>query len=154
MSPRAACRLETLGFEQVYDYVPGKADWLARNFPREGENSNEKRVGDLARDDVATAALTERIAEIRRRVEGSPYGFGFVLSNGGTLLGRLRKAALEGDPEAAAEAVMEPGPSTVRADTALDELLGRLRKRKLKTAVVTTPEGKLLGVVRRDDLEE
>ncbi len=153
MSPRAACRLETLGFEQVYDYVPGKADWLARNFPREGDKANEKRAGDLARDDVATAALNERVAEIRPRVEASPYGFGFVVSSGGTLLGRLRRSALEDDPEATAESAMEPGPSTVRADTPLDELLERLRKRNLKTAVVTTPEGKLLGVVRRDDLE-
>ena len=30
MSPRAACRLELLGFTQVYDYVLGKADWLAQ----------------------------------------------------------------------------------------------------------------------------
>jgi 3-mercaptopyruvate sulfurtransferase SseA len=29
MSPRAAWRLKTLGFERVYDYVGGKADWLA-----------------------------------------------------------------------------------------------------------------------------
>jgi hypothetical protein len=36
MSPRAACRLDTLGFEHVYDYMPGKVDWLARNLPVEG----------------------------------------------------------------------------------------------------------------------
>jgi hypothetical protein len=27
MSPRAACRLDTLGFEHVYDYLTGKFDW-------------------------------------------------------------------------------------------------------------------------------
>jgi rhodanese-related sulfurtransferase len=37
MSPRAACRLDTLGFEHVYDYMPGKFDCLARGLPREGE---------------------------------------------------------------------------------------------------------------------
>ncbi len=32
MSPRAACRLETLGFAQVFDYTAGKAEWLAYGF--------------------------------------------------------------------------------------------------------------------------
>jgi CBS domain-containing protein len=153
MSPRAACRLETLGFEHVFDYVPGKADWLVRGLPRKGEKASERRAGDLARDDAATARLEERIGEIRPRVEASPYGFGFVVSDGGVLLGRLRKAVLEGDPEAAAGDVMEPGPSTVRAGTPIDPLRDRLDQRGLKTAVVTTPEGKLIGVVRRSDLD-
>jgi len=29
MSPRAASRLESLGFRDVYDYAAGKADWFA-----------------------------------------------------------------------------------------------------------------------------
>jgi CBS-domain-containing membrane protein len=49
---------------------------------------------------------------------------------------------------------MEPGPSTIRADTALEGLRKRLEERGLKTAVVTTPEGKLLGVVRLSDLPQ
>ncbi len=36
MSPRAAWRLESLGFTRVYDYVAGKVDWFAAGFPREG----------------------------------------------------------------------------------------------------------------------
>jgi len=35
----------------------------------------------------------------------------------GTLLGRLRKAALDEDSQAVAEHIMEPGASTVRAPT-------------------------------------
>lgn len=153
MSPRAACRLATIGFTEVYDYVGGKVDWLARGLPREGEKAAEPRAVDSARDDVVTAQLSERIGDVRARVEASPYGFAFVVSNGGVLLGRLRRAALDGDPQATAEQAMEPGPSTVRADTPPAKLLERLRSRGLKTAVVTTPEGKLLGVVRREDLE-
>ena len=152
MSPRAACRLAALGFEEVYDYVPGKADWLARGLPREGAKAGERRAGDLARNDAVTRALDERIADIRAGVEGSPYGFAFVTSPGGTLLGRLGRAALEAAPDATAEELMEPGPATVRADTALAELRDRLDRRDLRTAAVTTPEGVLIGVVRRDDL--
>lgn len=152
MSPRAACRLEALGFEHVYDYVAGKLDWLARGLPREGDKATERRAVDVARDDVVTARADERIGDVRARVEASPYKFGLVVSEGGALFGRLRKAALEGDPAARAEDVMEPGPSTVRADTPLDKLRDRLDKRGFKTAVVTTPDGVLLGVVHRDDL--
>src|SRR6266540_5214701 len=45
MSPRAASLLETLGFEQVYDYVAGKADWGAAGLPLAGRNGRETRAG-------------------------------------------------------------------------------------------------------------
>jgi Mg/Co/Ni transporter MgtE len=106
------------------------------------------------RHDVVTCRLEERVTEVRERVSASPYGFAFVTSPHGVLLGRLRRAALEGDGPRSAEEVMEPGPSTVRPDTAAGELRERLEKRDLKTAVVTSPEGILLGVVRAADLPE
>ncbi len=152
MSPRAACRLETLGFERVFDYVEGKADWLARGLPTEGERAGERRVGHLARRDVATCRVSERVGDVRPRVEASPYSFALVVADGDILLGRLRRAALEGDPDRRAEEVMEPGPSTVRLDTALDALAERLDRLGLKTVVVSTPDGALVGVVRREEL--
>src|SRR5919198_854297 len=48
MSPRAAARLEQLGFRQVYDYVPGKADWLAAGLQREGQAAGVPLAGDVA----------------------------------------------------------------------------------------------------------
>ena len=154
MSPRAACRLEALGFAEVYDYVSGKADWLARGLPREGDNAGEPRAVDLLVDDVVACALAEPIADIRERVAESRYGFAFVVSPNRVMLGRLRRAALEGDPHLVAEEVMEPGPSTIRADSQLEPLAERMRRRDLTALPVTTPEGELLGVVRRDDLEQ
>jgi CBS domain-containing protein len=152
MSPRAACRLDTLGFEHVYDYVTGKFDWLARGLPREGEKAGEPRAVDFAGQDVVTCGLHDPVGEVRERVEASPYGFAFVVSADGVLLGRVRRAALESDPQASAETVMERGPSTVRADTVPARLRERLERRNLRTAVITDPDGRLLGVVRRDDL--
>jgi CBS-domain-containing membrane protein len=67
--------------------------------------------------------------------------------------GRRRKAVLDADPSARAEHVMEAGPSTVRPDRPLAELAERLRRRGLHTAIVTTPDGRLLGVVQRGDME-
>src|SRR5712691_4531568 len=127
MSPRAACRLETLGFRRVYDYVPGKVDWLAHNLPLEGAGAPEPTAGALARDDVATAGLEEPVGAVRQRVTQTPYGFALVTSPGGVVLGRLRRAALEGDPAAPAGSVMEAGPATIRPHTALRPLVERLR---------------------------
>src|SRR5919204_3411425 len=109
MSPRAACRLETLGFERVYDYVPGKADWLGRGLPTEGTLASQPTAGSLAHDDVVTCRLDEPVVSVRSRVEESPYGFALVLSETGVLLGRIRRSALGDDAEAHAEAMMEPG---------------------------------------------
>ncbi len=69
------------------------------------------------------------------------------------LLGRLRRSDLDCDPNLRAEEVMEAGPSTVRPDLAPAALAKRLDKRGLRWAVVTDPEGRLFGIVSRDDLE-
>ncbi len=153
MSPRAACRLATLGFEHLYDYMSGKVDWMAHGLPMEGEKAADPRVIDVARRDVVTCRLDDKVADVRDRVVASPYGFAFVTTADGILLGRLRKGALDGDPHLRASAVMEPGPSTTRPDLAPAKSLEKLRKADLKTAVLTDPEGRLLGIVMRKDLD-
>jgi Mg/Co/Ni transporter MgtE len=153
MSPRAACRLETLGFEHVHDYIPGKADWLAHNLPVE-RDTELITAGQLARNDVVTCGLADHVGDVALRIAASPYGFALVLSRTGVLLGRLRSSALDAPPDTPAEQLMESGPSTVRPDTPADQLAHRLRDRDLNSAIVTTPEGQLIGVARRHDLEQ
>jgi CBS domain-containing protein len=109
-------------------------------------------VWKIAKDDVVTCSLSDTVGEVRERILASPYGFGFVVADDGCVLGRMRKSELDCDPMLTAEQVMEPGPSTVRADLSPDELRERLDKRDLRYAVVTTPDGKLIGVVGRSDL--
>jgi CBS domain-containing protein len=134
--------------------VPGKVDWLARDLPTEGERADEKRVGAYARDDVVTCGLDADVGEVREQIEASPYGFALVVGAEGTLLGRLRRSSIEDGTSATAEELMSPGPSTVRPDMAVDELCRKLDERELKTAIVSTPEGRLIGVVRRSALDE
>ena len=100
-----------------------------------------------------TCRLDDTIGSVRPRVEASPYGFAFVTSADGVLFGRLRKAMLDGDPERLAGDVMEPGPTTSRPDLEPAKLLAKLQKGDFKTAVLSDPEGRLLGVVRCADLE-
>ncbi len=99
-----------------------------------------------------TCGLDAAVEAVRDRIEASPYGFALVVARDGTLLGRLPRSAIEEAGTGTAESVMSPGPSTVRPDMAVDELRERLDRRSLKTAVVSTPEGRLIGVVRRSAL--
>jgi Mg/Co/Ni transporter MgtE len=122
-------------------------------LPTEGAEADTPRVGPLARDDVITLGLDDPVAGLADRVRASPYGFALVVLPDRTILGRLRLSKLEkADPDATAEEVMDPGPSTVRPDTAVEELRGRLDDKELKTSLVSTPEGRLIGVVSRDQL--
>ena len=58
MSPRAAWRLEATGFGPVYDYMEGKADWLAADLPFEG---TAQLAGMFTRRGVATVAEGTRL---------------------------------------------------------------------------------------------
>lgn len=153
MSPRAARWLEELGFEQVYDYAAGKVEWLAYGLPTEGSRADVLRARDLLREDVVTARPDDRLAGVRERVAGSPYGYALVTLADGTLVGRVRRETLERDGDELARRAMSPGPSTVRADSEVRALVERLRERDLRTAVVSGPDGRLLGVLHRADGE-
>lgn len=151
MSPRAACRLATLGFTNVYDYAAGKVDWLANGLPAEGAHADRPTAGTLARRHVPTCALDASVAEALGAIADSPYGFALVISPEGVLLGRVRRSALEPKPgDGSIEPILEPGPSTIRPHLTVEELRHRLEGSDVRTLVVTGPDGTLLGIVRRD----
>jgi hypothetical protein len=105
------------------------------------------------RDDVVTCQLDDRVGEVRKQIAASAFRFALVTSPGRVVLGRLRESALDCDPNLRAEEVMEAGPWTVRPHKPPREVAARLAEKGLKFAIVTTPEGRLLGVARRPDLE-
>ena len=107
----------------------------------------------MAHHDVVTCRLDDRVGDVRERIAASPYGFALVTTPGGVLLGRVRGSVLDCDPQLRAEDVMEAGPSTIRPDRTAADSVSRLTKRELKFAVVTDPEGRLLGVASRAELE-
>ena len=154
MSPRAACRLESLGFTQVYDYVTGLTDWTANGLPTEGPLADIPAARDAVRRETPTCLLTERLGDVRERVEAAGERVCIVTSEGGIVLGRLRGDAWDAGSEALVESVMEPGPTTVRPDELLEELTERMRSRGVGTMLVTTSTGKLIGVLYRKDAEE
>ena len=153
MSPRAACRLSTLGFRQVNDYVAGKVDWLARNLPVDGTGADTPTIGRHLRHDVVTAAPRDTVGEVRARVTRTAYGFALVTSTEGILLGRLRGTPLAAaGPATAVVEVMEPGPSTLRPHEPAADVRSRLQNTDRSYAIVTDPDGRLLGTVHPPDL--
>src|SRR3989442_15510191 len=98
MSPRAASRLESLGFREIYDYAAGKADWFAAGLPMEGEVAHQVFIGQLARRDAPSCRLGDRVGEVRERVEASGWDQAGVLDAKRVLLGWLGQDALRADP--------------------------------------------------------
>ncbi len=153
MSARAAWRLESLGFARVYRFVAGKANWLAFGLPSEGKDAGAPRAADVVRRDVPTCRLTDRLDAARERALTHGWDECLVLNDERIVLGRLRFARIEAPPETAVEQIMEPGPTTIRPDEPLSKLARRLEEKQVDRIVVATPDGRLVGVVDRRDVE-
>ena len=153
MSPRAAWRLETLGFSEVYDYTAGEADWFASGLPMEGANAAFPYVGEVARRDIPRCTLRERIGDVQQRVQAAGWDRSVVVNEHEIVLGLLRERELAGDPAGTIEAVMRSGPATYRPDTVVRAAVEQLAKRKVSGVLVTRSDGTLLGWLRRDDAE-
>ena len=154
MSPRAAWRLESIGFEQVYDYVAGKADWGSAGLSLEGAEGSDTRAGAHVRTDVPNCRLDDRLEEVCERLDESGWDTCFVLSEGGVVLGRIGRRAIRGREDVTAEEAMTPGPSTIRPSARLREIVERMRRQNLTNLPVTTSEGRLVGLLTRRDAEQ
>ena len=152
MSPRAAWRLESLGFTAVYDFAAGKAAWLAAGLPIKGSDAAIPRAGEHARKDVPTCHLDEPITTVRERVRATGWDTCIVINQRRIVLGRLGRAALASDDDQTIEQAMSNGPSTIRPDTPLATIVERLREKNLTSALVTTLEGELVGLLLAENL--
>jgi CBS domain-containing protein len=153
MSPRAAWRLERLGFTQAYDFVPGKMAWLAMGWPREGSAAKVPNAGEVARRGTPTCALDDKVGDVREMVLAVGRHVCIVVNDAGIVEGRLRGRALEETPAATAEEAMELGPTTIRPSEPLEPLVERMRRRGVRTIVVSDLKGRLVGILYREDAE-
>lgn len=144
MSPRAAWRLERLGFGPVYDYAAGKVDWMAAGLPTVRADTSERRALDAADRDPPTCRPDNRLADVADMHARSVV----VVNDRGIVLGRVNPGRVEAADSTPVEDVMEPGPATVRAHEPLAPLLERMGHRGVDEVIVTTPQGELLGVIQ------
>lgn len=153
MSPRAAARLATLGFGDVYDYVAGKADWGSAGLPLEGANGSETHAGAYVRTDVPRCGLGESLQAVRQRVTEAGFDTCFVVEENQVVLGRIGRRVLASDTDVLVGEVMAEGPSTVRPSARLSELVERMNRQDLSGLPVTTSDGRLTGLLTRADAE-
>ncbi len=151
MSPRAAARLVTLGFQEVYDYEGGKLDWLGAGLPREGEDAGKLTVGDVARPNIPTAHLGDGAYSVLKLMARGDWPQAVVVDEAGVLLGRLRKSRLSEAPNDLVEVLMDEGPSTARANEDLSETTKGMVEGGVNFLLVSTPEGFPLGLLFRED---
>jgi len=142
-----------MGFTEVYDYEHGKRDWGSFGLPREGTITLEPTAGDAARRDVPTCGLEDDLGVVRERVRAAGWDTCIVVNAMDVVLGRLGRSALRGDDAASVEDAMTEGPSTVRPSIGVSALLDRMRSKGLTSFLITTSDGRLVGLVLRDELE-
>lgn len=151
MSARAAWRLESLEFGEVHDYVAGKLDWMAAGLPTEGTNTTRPRAGEVARKDVPTCGLKERLGSVRDRVRRLGWDAVVVVNEERVVMGLLRSKELESDSDLLIEQAMRPGPSTFRPFVRIEEMAHCMVEHKLESTPITTSDGRLVGLLLRSD---
>ena len=140
-------RLERFGYD-TYDYTLGKADWIAAGCPTVRSGTPEPRAVDALDTDVVTCGPGDVVGAVASQTGTDVC---VVINEHRIVLGRLGAEELRAPPDTPVEAVMQPGPGTVRAHEPLDALLRRMVDHHIPVLIVTTPEGRLLGLVHGAD---
>lgn len=99
-------------------------------LPFEGEKGAETRVGGVARTDTPTCSLDQ----------AAGAGDFCVVVEDGVVLGVVDAGE------------MKPGPSTFRPSVPREELAGWLDEHDQRRTLISTLDGRLVGVVYREDL--
>jgi Mg/Co/Ni transporter MgtE len=124
---------------------------VAAGLPTEGKLARLPRAGDVARKDVPTCWVDERLGDVQDRVRAAGWDACVVVNEERIVFGLLRSAELKGDPDARIEAVMRPGPSTFRPHVGIEEMAEHMLEHDQVNVPITTLEGRLVGLLWRED---
>jgi len=100
---------------------------------------------------VPTCSLQDRLGEVRDRVRKNGWEVCVVVNEERIVLGLLRSRELDGDGVQTIERSMRPGPSTFRPNVPIQEMAEYMVEHDLPSSPITTSEGRLVGVLLRDD---
>src|ERR1043166_9023071 len=115
LSARAAWRLESMGFQEVYRYTPGKADWLAAGWETDGLQAKKTRIREMIHKDVQTCSMRERLEDVKSRRRPNE-DMCVVVNDRNIVLGVIQGEAWDANPLSRVVDVMQPGPRTIRPD--------------------------------------
>jgi len=123
----------------VYDYVDGKADWMAYGLPVEGDDGPFLGQQVTA---VATCGVTLSVADAREVLQSTGAEVVVLLHDGGLAVGEVDAEAMEGhEGHVKLLDMFRPVPSTVRPSVTLASVADGGGGERL----VTTSDGRLLG---------
>jgi Mg/Co/Ni transporter MgtE len=129
--------------------VGGKQEWAAFGLPLEGAGARAPTAGDRIDRDVPTCRPGESLGAVRARVRAAGRDICVVANERRVVQGLLREPELSAEASSRVEDVMELGPSTFRPDVSLDEMEEYFEQHELPSAPITTPDGVLVGLLRR-----
>jgi hypothetical protein len=154
MSARAASRLEGLGFVKGVPLRRWESRLARRRLPSEAAEADQPVAGDVARRDVRTCRLGERPSDVIERTRAASFGECVVVNDKLVVLGVLASDALDRRRDGSVEELMGSSPPTVRATLSLEDTRKHLGtgKRTAASILLTTADGELIGLVRRDDV--
>jgi Mg/Co/Ni transporter MgtE len=119
-------------------------------LPSEGTNAQRPRAASVARTDVPTCALDERLGNVRDRVRAAGWD-ACAVNPQRVVLGLLRATELAAEPDLRIEDAMRPGPSTFRPFASVEEAARFMVEHDLENSPVTTSDGRLVGLLLRQD---
>jgi CBS domain-containing protein len=141
-----------LGFSKVFDYMAGKIDWMAYGLPVEGA-SDIALIKDRLVREWPVCRLTDTTSAAKQRAQAHSAGFCLVVNDEGIVLGVVGREDWEIPESMPVEEIMDPGPTTLRPSLSVDNAMEFLEKHNLDAIPVTSSDGKLMGVFRRQEPE-
>jgi len=136
----------------VLRYTGGKMDWFANGLPIGGSAAATRRAGDAARRDVPTCRPSERRSDVAQRLSGSGWDTCVVVTDDRVVLGLLA-AAVQGASDTPVDRVMRAAPVTIRPHVPVEDAAEQLRRQNADHLIVTSSEGRLIGLLSRADAE-
>ncbi len=130
--------------------MAGKMDWLAYGLPVERPENAAATVLDNLDRNIPTAFFTETIGQVHLRLDDSSQSALLpVVNDRKVVLGVIKKPIHGMDPVMPVTEAMDPGPTTIRPYTPSQSVVERLIKENKDAILVTVPDGRLLGIFRR-----
>ena len=102
---------------------------------------------------MPTCRVDERIAHVRERVRAAGWDACVAVNEDRVVFGLLRSKELDAAGETSIGAAMRPGPSTFRPYVSIEYMAKFMLEHELESSPVTTSDGRLIGLIFRQDVE-